>query len=61
MSDSGLKIPTTTELEGRVREALKVARRGLAQMASEDDWAYEAIAARNAIINIIRILEDGRS
>lgn len=36
MSDSNLKLPSTTELEGRVREALKVANHCIKFVAETD-------------------------
>lgn len=63
MSDSGLKLPSTTELEGRVREALKVARekRDAARRAYIRDPFDGYHAADAALYRVIRILEDGRS
>lgn len=59
MSDSNLKLPSTTELEVRVREALKVARETLIWAVANpgtNTWPL-----RNSLQQIIRILEDGRS
>ena len=61
MSDSGLKLPTTTELEGRVREALKVARRVRWAVLKDFDAAVRADRLETNLDDIIRILEDGRS
>jgi hypothetical protein len=48
------------EAQARIAEALRAAHRGLLFADRAGDWADEAIAARNAINNIIRILEDGK-
>jgi hypothetical protein len=49
------------EAQARIAEALREAHLGLLFMDRAGDWADEAaIAARNAINNIIRILEDGK-
>ncbi len=61
MSESNLNPPATTELEVRVREALKVARWRLQYTETLRDDQLAAAAARDAIRDIIRILEDGRS
>lgn len=60
MSDSNLKLPSTTELEGRVKEALKVARRAEAEI-NRSPFMVLDLVAKNGIRDIIRILEDGRS
>lgn len=66
MSDSGLKLPATTELEWRVREALKVARMHLhgsqeALTRGPTFAMHSGSVARAGLAAIIRILEDGRS
>jgi hypothetical protein len=61
MSDSGLKLPATTELEGRVREALKVAREGLMRGQGTRDPYYTSQYYEDCIERITDILEDGRS
>lgn len=62
MSDSNLKLPSTTELEVRVREALKVARENEAVIESRLGWSdHSAGIGLSALQKIIRILEDGRS
>lgn len=57
MSDSGLKLPSTTELEGRVREALKVARDGLAHGRADRDPYYTSQYYEDRIERIIDILD----
>lgn len=62
MSGSNLKLPTSTELEGRVREALKVARENEAFIESRLGWSdHSAGVGLSALQSIIRILEDGKS
>ena len=61
MSDSGLKLPATTELEVRVREALKELRRGLHTGGQYAGTDREPEVYRRAMSIAIRILEDGKS
>lgn len=64
MSDSNLKLPATTELEVRVREALKVARMGIDLLEANRKTGRPNVAfgyAQSHFARIIRILEDGRS
>jgi hypothetical protein len=62
MSDSNIKLPTTTELEGRVREALKVARREHPRVRSLREgglWIEASTVGKEALEDILLILEDG--
>lgn len=66
MSTSGLKLPTSTELEGRVREALKAAReakRLSLQHGRREPPNYigATFDSYEALCKIVGILEDGRS
>ncbi len=67
MSASNLKLPTSTELEGRVREALKVLTAGrtvaIGHLTPSLTSNYEDgyCALRKAVTRAIAILEDGRS